>query len=312
MSVFEELINVLTGGAIVLALITSYLVANKLWSRKHEKVVAESISIWAQLIGILTMLPFLAKYLLLDNDYMSFASLTIRLVMAFFFLVIGIGFWVAVARKESLWNKARRALRLERKESLDLVNALMRPSGASIMLDVLQKLALIDKQLDEREKDFIQEFADRWNIKVEFEKMLEKTTATPTDQLYVDLRDRLSSYLSISPERTQAAQFLDIIDLLISVDETVSEEEQFIVAEIRGMLKTYINEGEAEQAFSVVVVPQDRKQRDAIRTLLPDARSHERWGGKVYSAGVFHSQGYADMISRKYQALNLFSTVKAL
>ena len=47
MSVFEELINVLTGGALVLALITSYLVANKLWSRKHEKVVAESISVWA-------------------------------------------------------------------------------------------------------------------------------------------------------------------------------------------------------------------------------------------------------------------------
>ena len=312
MSVFEDLINVLTGGAIVLALITSYLVANKLWSRKHEKVVAESISIWAQLIGILTMLPFLAKYLLLDNDYMSFASLVIRLVLAFFFLVIGIGLWVAVGRKESLWAKTRRALRLERKESLDLVNALMKPSGANIMLDVLQKLALIDKQLDEREKVFIQNFADRWNIKIEFDELLENTTNTPTEQLYIDLREQLSSYLSISPDKTQVGQFLDIIDLLVDIDQSVSEEERFIVEEMRGMLETYINQGEAQKSFNVVVVPQDREQRDAIQALLPNATSHERWGGKVYSAGVYHSQGYADMISRKYQALNLFSTVKAL
>ena len=312
MSVFEELIDVLTGGALVLAVITSYLVANKLWSRKHEKVVAESISVWAQLIAILTMMPFIAKYLLLDHDYMSFASLAVRVVMALFFLVIGIGMWVAVGRRENFWTKTKRALKLENKESLDLVNAIMKPSGASIMLDVLQKLALIDKQLDEREREFIQEFADRWNIKIEFEALLEKTTDTPTEQLYFEARERLTTYLSISPERTQAAQFLDIIDLLIGIDDTVSEEEQFIVEEIRGMLETYINEGESEQTYSVVVVPQDDAQRDAIKTLLPNATSHERWGGKVYSAGVYHSYGYADMISRKYQALNLFSTVKAL
>jgi hypothetical protein len=312
MSLFEELINVLTAGAIVLAMITSYLVANKLWSRKHEKVVAESISVSAQLIGILTMLPFLAKYILLDDDYMSFASLAIRLVLTFFFLAIGIGLWVAVARRESLWTKTRRALRLERKESLDLVNALIRPSGARIMLDVLQKLALIDKQLDAREKAFVQDFADRWNIKIEFEKQFEKATETPTERMYIDLRQRLSDYLSVTPDRTQVGQFLDIIELLIGIDQKISEEEQFIVEEIRGMLQTYINEGEAGETFSVVVVPQDREEREAIRTLLPNARSHARWGGEVYYAGVYHSRGYAEMISRKYQALNLFSTVKAL
>ena len=95
MKLLEQLINFLAAGAILLTVLTAYLVANKLWSRKHEKVVSESISVSAQLIGIVTMLPFLAKYILFDSDYMSFTGMTIRLALTLFFLAIGIGFWVS-------------------------------------------------------------------------------------------------------------------------------------------------------------------------------------------------------------------------
>ena len=83
------------------------------------------------------------------------ASMVIRLALTLFFLAIGIGFWVSVRRGENLWTKIKRALKLEKEESLDLISALIRPSGARIMLDVLQKLAVIDKNLDDREKSFI-------------------------------------------------------------------------------------------------------------------------------------------------------------
>jgi hypothetical protein len=55
MKLFEQLINLLATGAILLTVVTAYLVANKLWIRKHEKVVAESINfrfwLWIQPVG---------------------------------------------------------------------------------------------------------------------------------------------------------------------------------------------------------------------------------------------------------------------
>jgi len=311
MKLFEQLNNMLAAGAILLTVLTAYLVANKLWTRKHEKVVSESISVSAQLIGIVTMLPFLAKYILFDSDYMSFAGMTIRLALTLFFLAIGIGFWVSARRGENLWTKIKRALNLEKEESLELINALIRPSGARIMLDVLQKLAVIDKNLDDREKSFIQDFADQWNIRIDFTSQFDLAAERATGQMYMELRSRLSDYLSISPERTQASQFLDIIKLLIGVDQNVSNEEEFVVKEIVGMIETYINDGEAKAAYRVIVVPQNKDERAAVGALLPAAKPRNEWGGNIYYAGVFHSRGYAEMISEHYQSLNLFSTVKA-
>jgi hypothetical protein len=57
MQLFEQLINVLIVGAIVLTVIKTFLTANKIWSRKHEKVVSESISFSAQLSALLPPFP---------------------------------------------------------------------------------------------------------------------------------------------------------------------------------------------------------------------------------------------------------------
>lgn len=54
MKIFEQLINMLVVGAIVLIVVKAYLTANKVWSRKHKRVVSESVSVSAQFIGIIT------------------------------------------------------------------------------------------------------------------------------------------------------------------------------------------------------------------------------------------------------------------
>jgi hypothetical protein len=46
--------------------------------------------------------------------------------------------------------------------------------------------------------------------------------------------------------------------------------------------------------------------------LLPNVEPKREWGGDVYYAGIFHSRPYALMIAQKYQALDLFATVKKL
>ena len=235
------MIDLLVLGAIGLTLVKTYLTANKVWSRKHKKDVSESVSVSAQFIGIVTSLPFLIKYSLIDGDLMSFANMSIKLALTLFFLLIGVGLWVRVEGRESLWGKVKRALKLEKEESLDLIHALARPAGARTILDILRGLAMIDKNLDEREMAFIQAFADRWNINIDFRDAVESAHEQTTDQMHIELREKLSGYLSISPDPAQASQFLDILDSLVSADRNVSSEEQFILDEFRGMIEHYIS-----------------------------------------------------------------------
>jgi hypothetical protein len=246
MKLFEQLINFLVVGAIVLTVVKAYLTANKVWSRKHQKVVSESVSVSAQLIGIMTSIPFLIKYALIDADFMSLANMSIKLSLTFLYLMIGIGIWVRVVGKESLWVKVKRSLKLEKEESLDLINALIRPAGARRIVEVLRQLAMIDKDLDEREMAFIQGFADLWNVEIDFQKEFGLLSEQTNDQIYINLRNKVLGYLSISPDKAQASQFLDIINGLVSVDQTISGEEQFILDEISGLIETYINDGKAK------------------------------------------------------------------
>jgi hypothetical protein len=312
MNIFEQLINILVVGAIGLTVVKTYLTANKVWSRKHKRDVSESISVSAQLIGIMTSLPFLIKYMIIESDYMSFANMSIKLGLTLFFLMIGIGFWVRVEGGEGLWTKIKKSLKLEKEESLDLINALIRPAGARVILEALKKLAAIDKNLDEREMEFIQGFADNWGIKIDFREEFESVDRLDTEVLHVELRDTISRYLTISPDRGQASQFLDIINTLVSVDDEIDAEEQFILDEIKGMIDSYIHEGETRTAFNVIVVPQDREERATVQTLLPNVTPRAEWGGNIYFAGRYHSRPFAEMISEKYQKLNLFSTVKTV
>lgn len=312
MKIFEQLINVLIVGAIVLTVVKTYLIANKIWSRKHKKDVSESVSVTAQLIGIATTLPFLIKYSLIDVDFMILANMSIKLSLTLLFLVIGIGLWVRVEGRENFWTKIKRALKLEKEESLDLINALRQPAGARTILDVLRKLAMIDNNLDEREMAFVQAFADRWNIKIDFHDEYARAAEPLTDQMHIDLRNKVLEYLAISPNQEQASQFLDIINALVSVDQVVSDEEQFILAEIRGLIETYIAGGQARTTYNVIVVPQNSEERASIRALLPNESPRAKWGGNIYYAGIYHSRPFAEMVSRKYQGLHLFSTVKTV
>jgi len=312
MELVNQIVNLLVVSAIGFTVFKTYLTANKVWSRKHEKVVAESISVTAQIIGLLTALPFIIKYVLIDKDYMSLTNMSIKLGLTIFFLMISIGVWVRVGRKESLWTKTKRALKLEKEEGLDLINAVLKPAGANIILDILKKLALVDKELDDREKLFIQEFADNWHINISFEDELAQATKMPATQLHIDLRKKVTDYLNISPDKKQASQLLDLLNSLATADENVSGEETFILNEIKGMIKTYINDGEAGDSYVVMLVPQRAEKIAAVRALLPDVEPKREWGGDVYYAGIFHSRPYALMIAQKYQALDLFATVKKL
>lgn len=310
MEIINQVVNLLVVGAIGLTVFKTYLTANKIWSRKHEKVVAESVSVTAQLIGFLTAMPFIIKYVVIDRDYMSLANMSIKLGLTLFFLMISIGVWVRVDKRESLWVKTKRAMKLEKDEGFDLINAVLNPAGAKLILDILKSLALVDKELDDREKQFIQEFANSWRIKISFQDELEQAQVAEPTVLFVELREKVGDYLNITPDKKQASQLLDLLTSLVSADKNVSSEEIFILDEIKGMIREYVDQGEPADTFVVLLVPQHDKEIAAVRTLLPNIEPRNEWGGEVYYAGIYHSRPYALMIAEKYQDLNLFATVK--
>ena len=62
----------------------------------------------------------------------------------------------------------RRALSQESSELGDLLKALVRPTGARQIVDILGQLATIDGELDQAERQLIQTFADHWQIALDW------------------------------------------------------------------------------------------------------------------------------------------------
>ena len=69
METFLALNEVLVELSVLIAAISSYLIINKLWSRRTRKDVAESISISAALLGLATGFPFLIEFVLVDHNW---------------------------------------------------------------------------------------------------------------------------------------------------------------------------------------------------------------------------------------------------
>ncbi len=113
---FESVLAAFAYVGVAIAIVKAYRVANKIWIRKHERVVAESISVAAAVLGLLTAAPFLVKHSLAGDLSSSVRTLT-GLVMSCFFLSIGVGSWVRGSAKEGFWRLLVRSLRLESREA---------------------------------------------------------------------------------------------------------------------------------------------------------------------------------------------------
>tara|TARA_B110000908_G_scaffold160444_1_gene203664 strand:- start:1098 stop:1340 length:243 start_codon:yes stop_codon:yes gene_type:complete len=53
---------------------------------------------------------------------------------------------------------------------------LFRTASADLVLKILTQFAWIDNELDQREKDYIQSFADSWNLKIDWSKTQQAST----------------------------------------------------------------------------------------------------------------------------------------
>jgi len=306
MEEFRAFIRILTVASLALAAIQIYLTLNKLWNRKHEKVVAESISIYGELLGLIPLF-FLTLSFTLDRQWEGMVDGVLWLGAGAITIAIGTGMWVEGRRNRGFLALLREALALERSEVGNLARSFFRPSGAAKILDLLAQVALIDEELDDREREFIQTFVDAWGVELEWGEVARRQDQRGLDT--IRLRAAAEEYLRTSPPPQQAEQLADVIVALVHADDEVTVEEDMILGEVGGMLSSYVHGGAQRPGFAVVLVPQSDREDQAIQSVLPGMESEELAGGRAYVVGRYFSDSYAEMVTRQYHALNVFTTV---
>jgi hypothetical protein len=290
---------------LLVTLVSNYLIINKLWKRRAVREVAESISVGAALLGLSTAAPFLLLFLFVDQSPAGAAKTTLGIVTGVVFVLVGSGLWVAELRERRFFSLLISSLRLERKESGDLIRWMVQPKGADRIVHVLHQLAAVDGHIDESEAILIRSFAEQWHLPPP------RLDEAHTGDL-LTLRQSVVDYLAVHPPHEQAAQLFDLMQLLVKADAQVSWEETLALDEVGGMVGHYLAaEGAPAAAYEVLIVPQSEAQVDAVQTLLPDAAEKMVRGGRVFSVGTYFSAQYAEMVCQKYIALGLFTAILA-
>ncbi|MDP6169508.1 MAG: hypothetical protein QF780_05840 [Candidatus Marinimicrobia bacterium] len=306
LSLFEKFIGVLVSSALIFSVIKGYLTVNKIWSRRKNEEVANSISIVAAMLGFAVGFPFLLNSLIITQDYFSAAKSVIALLLATVFTLIGTGYFVEKNKGLGFFTLLGQALKMEGKESGDLISNMIRPKGAKKIIDILYKLAAIDDDIAQEEIDLINEFSEKWNIDIP-----DITPGKPEEVTnLVELKGLVQSYLDEGPDTDVAEGLVDLINLMAEADDEVTDEEAMAVAEFTGMIGHYVSaeKGGEMLMFEVNIVPQGDQQMEAVRELLPELDMVEDRGGRVFKVGKYFSEDYAEAVCDKYISLGLYSS----
>ena len=102
LGIFNKLITILVGSALIISIFQAYLKVNKIWTRKKIEDVSNSISIVASLMGFAVLLPFLVNSLLITHDYPAAGKSLIGIILAVIWSLIGAGYFVESNRRKRL------------------------------------------------------------------------------------------------------------------------------------------------------------------------------------------------------------------
>ena len=309
MEIFQKVVYVLAFLSLGFAFAEVYLTSNKLWTRKHETEVAESISVTAEIMGLVPGMVYALNYFF-EQQWQGMIDSLLYICLGVFTIMLGIKFWVEGERQKGLWTLFKQAFQQDREEAGNLAKSFLKPSGAKKIIKILGQIALIDEEIDPREKEFIQSFADNWNIDFDWEELTSKRT-DGSHVSYVKLREDVADYLATTPPEKQVSQLKDVITALVNIDEEVSEQEQLILAELNGLFARYLDQHHNLEVYHVVVVPRSDRQSEVIATSFPELSQYSVPEGHAYHSGPFYSKQYAQIICDQYRSLNLFGIVAA-
>jgi len=117
---------------------------------------------------------------------------------------------------------------------------------------------------------------------------------------FSELRAVLQQYLAKSPPAEQVSQLGDVLAMLVSIDDSVSPEEQMMMDELGGMISRYTTGADAA-AHHVFIAPQSPAQEAALEQIMPGLQKQLRLGGEVLGVGSYYSRAYAEMVRDRYR-----------
>lgn len=303
------IILILTQVSVIFTTIQVYLRINKIWKRKHEREVADSQSIAGLLLLIANCILWIFYYIWVEDDLLSVVDTSLYLIESAVFMLISTGLWVKGKETRNLWQLIKIALKLERKEANYLLKKVFKPANADVIIRILHQLAMIDDDLDPKERKMIEAFANEWNIEYSASELNEERVEGDKNN-FIKLRESVENFLNSEPPKEQAGHLKDMIQALVEIDDMVTEEEELIKEELIGMIENYISKGELNlSAYYVLIVPQNKKHHSVVKTIMPDAEEMSISGGMAYSVGTYYSKRYAELISEQYREINLFTIV---
>lgn len=311
METWKTVIGILAYASLGFALTSAYLQLNKIWKRKHHEEVANSISI----TGLaMTMIPgtIFALNFLVVAQWQGFINSLIWITWGLIMIMIGSGLWIQGHRRQGLWSNIKGALKLEKSEIGSLAMALFRPASADLVLRILTRFAWIDNKLDEREKDYIQGFADSWSLEIDWSSHQSSANSESLHANLAEIHRLVTMYLQTSPPGNQVYELADVLKNLVEIDEEVSEAEEVILTEVVAMLKGYNSDDGISENFLVVIAPRNKEQTEALKALLPESDEVKVAGGWGYKVGKYSSEKYANKMCERYRELGFFTVSMVL
>jgi hypothetical protein len=301
----EQIVSWLAYGSLAIGATSAYLHLNKLWSRKHIPEVAASISITGTLLEAIPTMVF-GVYFLTRSDPVGVIDSSIWLLAAVGFIMIGSGYWVEGRRKDGLWKLALNSLRSESHEVGNLADSLLHPSSSKELVQLLQSLAEVDGEVSAEEVALVSRVAADMNVELSLQAHTVEATRT---QRLLNIRSALQQYLQQSPPKQQVEKLEHLLHQLVSSDGENHADEQSSLAEVKGIIGSYLQDNADQIPFRVLLAPQSEDQLSRISSLLEGAKTHQGAGGNGITVGEFFTREYADTICREYRDLGFFCVV---
>lgn len=305
MELFKTIVGAMAYASLAFSATSAYLRINKLWIRKHHPEVADSISIASNVMYLIPLSVFTVNYAV-HNHWQGVIDGAIWLLSGIISILIGSRLWVLGQRNKSFRTRVNEALRLERSEVGDLAKSLFGPASGEIILEIFAHFVYIDRELEAREQEFIQTFADSWHIDIDWNEY-RKLADLEQPASFMKARDSMARYLKTSPPRKQVAQLRDVLHALVQADDRITSEEELLLKEVDGLIFDYVGGVDSQASYTVVVAPQNPEQDSAIATLLPHIRKSAIAGGSGYRVGAYYSKDFANVICDQYRALGFFT-----
>jgi hypothetical protein len=223
-----------------------------------------------------------------------------------FLIITGIGFWVKEQRYLGIWQKLIRAVNQDKNEVGNLVKSIINTTGNNQIVEILHRLAWLDDELDQRERDYIELFTNQ--LKIDSEFILDGKPPEEGIDKFNSLRQLVQEYLAIEPPTEQVQLLGDLVQALIAADEKITPEEEVIAEEIAGMVDNSANRKQTT-SYAIVIHPKNQEQETAILTAMPEAKVEYLLGDRAFVAGIFHTRRYAELVSESYRQKGWFTVV---